>query len=63
MFKALMNEARSRKFRRMYVETPSDHPDYARVATYLLRAGFKLQARLSGYYARDVDQLILSMNL
>jgi GNAT superfamily N-acetyltransferase len=63
MFLALLNQARNQGFKRLFVETPTAHPSYSRISLLLPRLGFVLEARFSGFYAPDVDQLIFSMRL
>lgn len=63
MFRALVCEAKAMGFTRLYVETPAADPHYARLALYLPRGGFKLEASLPDHYAPGVDQLIYSLRL
>lgn len=63
MLYGLLHEARSRGYGRIYIETPTSDPDYARVATYLPRAGFTLEARIVDFYAMHIDQLIFRLDL
>jgi RimJ/RimL family protein N-acetyltransferase len=63
MLRGLFREARLRGFGRLYVETPANDPDYARVAAYLPRAGFTHEASVRDFYAPDVDQLIFLLKL
>lgn len=59
----LLEVARERGCRKVYVETPSADPEYSNVEPLLRRVDFLCEARLKDYYEPGVDLLILGFDL